>query len=58
MRHAPIDTNTYDHSNELIYLRNEHGDGRVEDVTNSREEDKGVHFVQCFAIHERSSGRA
>lgn len=48
----------HDHSNELMYLRNEHGEGGVDDVANGREEDESVHFMQRPEIHERSGGRA
>ena len=46
------------HTNELAYLRDDHGDGGVDNVTDGREEDERVQLVQREYIHERSSGRA
>ena len=46
------------HTNELTYLRDDHGDGGVDNVTDGREEDERVQLVQREYIHERSSGRA
>ena len=40
------------------YLRDDHGDGGVDNVTDGREEDKRVQLMQREYIHERSSGRA
>ena len=46
------------HANELAYLRDDHGHGGVENVTDGREEDERVQLMQREYIHERSSGRA